>query len=265
MLAIINMHMIARRNRQAARRQQQPQPPNTVPTTANIIFLHHSTGGVIWDGGVADWFTAYNTAHTTEYKIRERAYPNNPYPWANYPYDYWNIWINPNADEIAKSQASLDALTAEYNVIIFKHCFPVSNIAADTGNASVSSETKSIENYQLQYAALKTKLHSYPNTKFILWTGAALTQTTSSSALARSRQFFDWVKTTWDEPGDNIYLWDFYELETEGGNFLLDKYATSASDAHPNSTFAKTVAPYFAQRIVNVIRGENLSDIIGRN
>lgn len=209
----------------------------------------------------ADWFTAYNTAHATQYTITEQAYPNTPYPWENYPYDYWNIWVNPQADETAKSQASLDTLTKDYDVIIFKHCFPVSSIAADTNAASVSSSVKSIENYQLQYATLKTKLRSYPDTKFILWTGAALTQATDSGELARSRQFFTWVKTAWDESDDNIYLWDFYELETEGGNFLLDKYATSASDAHPNSTFAATVAPYFAQRVVNVIRGENLSDL----
>lgn len=230
------------------------------PTSANILFLHHSTGGVIWDGGVPSWFSSYNTAHGTTYQITEQAYPNSPYPWANYPYDYWNIWINPGADATAQSQASLDVLTAQYDTIVFKHCFPVSEINADTGNPSVSSETKSIENYQLQYAALKTKLHSYPNTKFILWTGAAQTQNIDANQRARSRQFFDWVKNIWDETGDNIYIWDFYELETEGGDYILPEY--SIGDGHPNSTFAATVAPYFCQRVVNVIRSENLADII---
>lgn len=234
----------------------------TSPISANIVFLHHSTGGVIWGGGVASWLSDYNTLHGTNYTITERSYPNTPYPWENYPYDYWNIWINPNNDATAQSQANLDALTAQYDTIVFKHCFPVSGISADTGSPSISSKTKSIENYKLQYAALKTKLRSYPDTKFILWTGAALTQSTDPAQLARSRQFFDWVKTTWDEPGDNIYLWDFYELETEGGNFLLDKYATSANDPHPTNAFATVVAPYFAQRVVNVIRSENLSDIV---
>lgn len=233
-----------------------PQPP----TSAKIMFLHHSTGGVIWGGGVAAWFDSYNTAHNTTYQITEQSYPNTPYPWANYPYDYWNIWINPAADVTAKSQASLDTLTADYDVIILKHCYPVSNIAANTGSPLVSSEAKTIENYQLQYAALKTKLHEYPNTKFIVWTGAAQGQSTDAGELARSREFFTWVKTTWDQPDDNIYLWDFYELETEGGNYLLPQYNTG--DGHPTGAFAAKVAPYFCKRIVNVIRGEDLSDII---
>ncbi len=36
----------------------------------------------------------------------------------------------------------------------------------------------------------------------------------------RVRGFFEWVNNTWYDPGDNIYVWDFYELETEGGLFF---------------------------------------------
>lgn len=236
------------------------QTSPSIPQNAKILFLHHSTGGVIWGGGVANWFTSYNSAHGTNYQITERAYPDSPYPWANYPYDYWNIWINPNADSTALSQDNLDVLTAQYDVIIFKHCYPVSEIEADTGNPSISSSRQSIENYQLQYAALKAKLHTYPDTKFIVWTGAAATQNSDAGNRTRSRQFFNWVKSTWDESGDNIYIWDFYELETEGGDYILPAYGTG--DGHPNGTFATRVAPYFCKRIVNVIRGENLSDNI---
>lgn len=30
-----------------------------------IIFLHHSTGQVIWNGGVPEWFARYNAEHGT--------------------------------------------------------------------------------------------------------------------------------------------------------------------------------------------------------
>jgi len=33
----------------------------------------------------------------------------------------------------------------------------------------------------------------------------------------------------WDEAGDNIFIWDFYSYETEGGLYLLDKYAVGPS------------------------------------
>ena len=60
---------------------------------------------------------------------------------------------------------------------------------------------------------------------------------------------------TWDEPGDNIYVWDFRQLETEGGLYLLNEYAAAPGDSHPNSAFATRVAPYLGQRIVDVIEG----------
>jgi hypothetical protein len=117
------------------------------------------------------------------------------------------------------SESTLEVLTPLYDVIVFKHCFPVSNIGPDTGSPDVASEAKTLENYELQYAALKAKLRSFPANRFIVWTGAAkLAATTTPEMAARAQQFFTWVRTVWDEPGDNIYVWDFFNLETGGGN-----------------------------------------------
>ena len=120
--------------------------------TVRIVYLHHSTGGNVWGGGVPGYFTAYNTTHGTHYQITERAYPDAPYPWANYPYDYWNLWVNPSgpADDGNPNIHSLEKLCSDYDVIVFKHCFPVSDLEADTGSASVSSSVKRAENYKLQ-------------------------------------------------------------------------------------------------------------------
>ena len=63
------------------------------------------------------------------------------------------------------------------------------------------------------------------------------------------------MKNEWDEPGDNIFVWDFFELETEGGNVLLDSNAASSGDSHHNDAFAERVAPFFVSRLVSVIVG----------
>ncbi len=132
----------------------------------------------------------------------------------------------------------------------------MSGIEADTGSPDITSSTKSIENYQLQYEALKTKLHSFPANRFLVWTGAALTAaSTTPEQAARARQFFEWVKNVWDEDGDNIFVWDFFELETAGGNVLLDTNAASPDDSHPNAAFATRTAPLFVNRLISVIRG----------
>lgn len=229
----------------------------TSPNTVRVLFLHHSTGGVIWSGNgthtIPGDLAAYNSAHGTHYEITELAYPDSPYPWDNYPYDYWKLWVDSPG---TGSQPTLASFVQNYDVIVFKHCFPVSNIGANSGTASVSSSTKSLQNYYLQYAALKEKLRQYPNKKFIAWTGAALLKDdTSEENATRAQTFFNWVKTTWDQPGDNIFVWDFFALETDNGMYLTTANASSSSDSHPNSTFAGRVAPLFVKRLVDVIEG----------
>lgn len=236
-----------------------------------IIFLHHSTGDVINNGEirsipflnkfikqesyVSKWLKEYNSTNETNYVIDEQYFPKREiYGWNNYPYDYYNIWVKNAGEQPYMSEPTLEILTKQYNLIIFKHCFPVSNILPDINQPDINSSEKSIENYKLQYLALKQKMNDFPNTKFLIWTGAALLETHSSIENAsRAKAFFDWVKNEWDSPDDNIYIWDFYGLETEGGLFLKPEYAEGLKDSHPNQSFAKRVSPLFCQRIVDVI------------
>ena len=141
----------------------------------SIIFLHHSTGDGVYNvGNVASWFTSYNSSHNTTYQIVERAYPNTPYPWDNYPYDYWNLWINGACNSSDPDIECMNTLTQSNDVIIYKHCFPGAAVLADTGSPSISSNRKSLENYKLQYRALRNMMDSYPDNIFIVWTLAPL-------------------------------------------------------------------------------------------
>jgi hypothetical protein len=240
-----------------------------------IIFLHHSTGGGVYSGGdVLKWIQTYNTKNGTAYKITERNYPDTPYPWENYPYDYWNLWINGGCNNSNSSIECMDLLTKNYDVIIFKHCFPGADVSADTGNESVSSKRKSIGNYKLQYRALRTLMDSYPTTKFIVWTLAPLHRnaTTTENAL-RANQFVDWVKNEWlsedNKLHPNIFIFDFYGLSVElnsmpqNGKINCLKYDYegdhNGSDSHPNSLANRTVGPLFAQAIVDAIKQQNTS------
>lgn len=232
--------------------------PDSTQKPVRILFLHHSTGENIWDGGVVPFLEAYNRAHGTNYQITERWYPDPPY--GNYAYDYWNLWVNPAGPSKGTEPGlhNLETLVATRDVIIFKHCFPASSIQPDTAcdPPSVASSVKTLANYRLQYEALKARMRQFPNTKFILWTGAVLTQASTNPEKAqRARDFNTWVKNTWDEKGDNIFLWDFYALETEGALYMKDAYAHKPDDAHPAKAFSRTVAPLLGQRIADVIEG----------
>lgn len=228
-----------------------------MPETINGIFLHHSTGNCIWSGGVPAWLEDYNRQRGTAYQITEQAFPKKePYGWKNYPYDYWNIWVNHAGDQPFSEEPTLDMLTKENELIIWKHCFPVSHILEDTGTPDVGSEVKSLENYRAQYTALKEAMLRFPKTKFIVWTPAALLPANSNDEEAeRTRAFAGWMLNEWDDKGDNIFVWDFHSLETEGGLFLKVENARSDQDPHPNEAFSRKAAPLFAQRIVDVLEG----------
>lgn len=246
----------------------------------NILFLHHSTGGVIWKGNtnpnitriagkisgrlafyfnrkaqVPLMFAKLNKKANKNYVIKDLEFPKaEPYGWTNDPFDYYNIWVKNAGEQPFMEEPTLEILTKEHNVIIFKHCYPVTNIQADLDTADINSNVKTISNYKLQYSALRDKLHQFPDTKFILFTGATQVKSgvTEDEAI-RAKTFFTWVTDEWDLSGDNIYLWDLRSLQTEGGLYFKDEYAVSANDSHPNPEFAGRVAKLLVNRIVDVI------------
>lgn len=235
-----------------------------------IIFLHHSTGGIIWQGGlskiarklgfngdVSRWFDNYNKTNEKNYLITETSFPKeSPYGWRNDPYDYYNIWVKNAGKQPYKEEPTLEILTVKYDVIVFKHCFPTSNINADTAAPDINSNIRTLANYKLQYKALKEKMLQFPENKFIVWTPPALVMSnTNEEEAIRAQVFSEWLRTEWDIKGDNIYLWDFRELQAEGGLYLKESYADEPTNSHPNTKFAEKVAPLFCQRIVDVIEG----------
>jgi hypothetical protein len=251
----------------------------------NIAFLHHSTGGVIWEGDLsqvdngikADFpgikaqvpllFAWYNRERSKNYVVKDIVFPQaEPYGWNNYPYDYYNIWVKNAGDKAFMKEPTLEMLTGKYQVIIFKHCFPSSNILEDNGTADINSDSKTLGNYKLQYLALRDKIHEFPGTRFILFTGAVQVQSLLSEEEAmRAREFHDWVVSEWDQPDDNIFLWDLYQLQTEGGLFFRNEYAAAADDSHPNREFAGRAAGLLFNRITDVIESDGTgTDITGR-
>jgi hypothetical protein len=124
----------------------------------------------------------------------------------------------------------------------------------DRGDPDIDSEEKRLENYKLQYNALKTKMHEFPATKFIVWTPAVCNKNQLTADEADSTlKFQKWVIEEWKEKGDNIFIWDFYSYETEGGKYLLDKYSEGPLNSHPNSILASRVSPLFCQFVIDVI------------
>lgn len=244
-----------------------------------IIFLHQSTGEIIWQGSeptlltrvarrispklgkivtrkgsLQKLFEDYNLNHEDKYLIEEIRFPENS---GNYPFNYYNIWVKNAGNKPYNGDPTLEMLTQDYQVIIFKHCYPVSNIKNDQDSADINSNQMTISNYKLQYLALRDKLHKFPSTKFVLFTGAVQVEANITEEEAiRAREFFNWVRNEWDQPGDNIYLWDLNSLQTKGGLYLKEEYATSSNNSHPNEHFARKAVDLLFNRIIDIIENE---------
>jgi hypothetical protein len=237
-----------------------------------IIFLHHSTGKNIWLGktsryvnklfkksDVGDYFADYNRQNNTSYYIKEQKFPKeSPYGWKNNPFDYYNIWVKHSGPEYYLEEPTLEILTREYDTIIFKHCYPASRILPDSNSPDINSELKTLQNYKLQYNALKNKMHEFPENKFIVWTPAVFlkNQMTADEA-KRTQEFHNWLVDDWDEKGDNIYLWDFYSYETNGSLYMLDEYSEGQSNSHPNKEFSGRISPLFSKFVIDVLEGKS--------
>lgn len=252
---------------------------NTMKDTSNakILFLHHSTGknvlrgnyNKVWykitkRGAVTKLFAKHNSENKTNYQFNEQSFPKwEPYGWKNYPYDYYNIWVKNAGNTAFMEEPTLEMLTKSYDVIIWKHCFPVSDIKESLGEGDIDSKEKTLANYQLQYNALKAKMHEFPNTKFIVWTPPALVKNGAPDDMAkRANIFSDWVINEWNEENDNIFIWDFRTLETDGGLYLKPEYANSNVDPHPNQSFSAKVAKLFVNRIVDVVENNGKNTLL---
>jgi hypothetical protein len=246
-----------------------------------IVFLHHSTGNNIWQGEkkmfdflskrhnqpAVPWLVSeYNKQEGTKYAIEEIDFPKaEPYGWKNYPFDYYNIWVKNAGDKPFMEEPTLEILTKDFDIIVFKHCFPVSYIYSDDSLSSADSEKKTLSNYKAQYQSLKEKILEFPNTKFLIWTPTALVQAkTTEEQARRADKFSSWIIDEWDDENDNIYLWDFRELETEGGLYLKNKYARSKTNSHPSEKFNEYASEYFVNRLISVIEHDGTdTDLVG--
>lgn len=232
------------------------EPGSPMPAGSRAIFLHHSTGGVVWSNGLSAEIDRLNTAEGTSYSVNQTAYPDTPWPWDNYPSDYYRLWVGGEGSAVSANIYNLETLCSQYDLIVFKHCYPVNDLEPDTGSPDPASTTKTLENYQAAYNALKARFLDRPDKRFLVWTGAVrLEVNTNPAAAQRLKTFRDWVINTWDQTGDNIFVFDFWQLETGGGLYLLPGNAASATDDHPSDSFAQTVALRFAERLMDVFQG----------
>jgi hypothetical protein len=130
----------------------------------------------------------------------------------------------------------------QYDVIVFKSCFPVSLIESD----------EQLADYRSYYLSIRDRIDEYPDKVFIVVTQPPeIPNDTNPEAASRARAFTDWLASDEYLSGhQNVFTLNFFDLLADpSDNMLRAEYRTDEWDAHPNETANQAIAPVFVDFI----------------
>lgn len=216
-----------------------------------IIFLHHSCGhNLIEQGGVREGLTALG------YEFYDHGYNGDGLRLADGSYTGTNFDVpgdNTDPDGLAAIFAqplhdppdNTFSYLMQYDVIIFKSCFPTSNIGDDA----------QLEAYKSYYLAMRDRMDEHPDKVFIAVTPPPQVPANSNPAEGRrARAFADWLGSdAYLEGRPNVFVFDFFGLLAGDDNFLRREYRSDPYDAHPNERANREIGPLFVAFIDDAI------------
>jgi hypothetical protein len=238
----------------------------------NIMFLHHSVGsGLINGGGVRNLIASYNTQNGTNLEFWDHGYNGDGihdqngtyYNSYNIPYDntdpigFYDLFMQPlhtppdNAFSYFVLPHQMGTRTITHEVFVFKSCFP---------NSDITSESM-LNQYKTWYLAIRNVMDAHPEKIFIPLSPPPLVRSaTTPENAARARRFAYWLASSEYLQGHpNIFVYNFWADLAEHDsssiyyNCLREAYGGAGGDAHPNMLANQTCAPHFVACITNAI------------
>jgi len=222
----------------------------------NIIFLHHSVGhNLIDQGQVRELFTQSGyDFYDHDYNHLGLRNPADEY--LGYGYNVPDDNTDPDglAEIFSQPVYTLPLNTfsglLQHEVIVFKSCFPVSDI---------SSEEK-LDEYKAYYLEIREVMDQHHDKIFIVVTPPPLNPVeTNSQIAARARHFADWLVSDEYLAGRlNVFAFNFFDHLAENDptspelNMLRDGYR-QGTDSHPNLEANQTIGPRFVDFVIQAI------------
>ena len=226
-----------------------PEPtPTPEVDFSHIIFLHHSVGAnLIQQEGVRQSLTDLG------YEFYDHGYNGDGLTLADgtpadrdfgvpddntNPDGFADIYAQPLDDPPDNTFSHL----MQYDVIVFKSCYPVSNIQSDAQLAE----------YKSHYLSIRARMDQYPNKVFIVVTPPPeIPADSDPQGAARARDFADWLASgEYLDGHPNVFTFNFFDLVADPAtNMLRADYGTDEFDAHPNELANQTVGPLFVDFI----------------
>jgi hypothetical protein len=217
-----------------------------------ILFMHHSTGqGLIWQGGVREGFTEFG------YEFWDHGYNdeglvdpagntlgvNWDVPGDNTDPDGWYAIFNqPVTDPPSNTLSHM----LQADVIIFKSCFPTSNI----------DDEAMLDQYKHYYLSIRDVMARYPDKLFIPFTPPPLVpnETTPENA-ARAQRWVGYLTSDEYLSGHpNVVVFDFFSLLADENGYLRASYRGDEWDSHPNEKANAAIGPVLVAFVDQAVR-----------
>ena len=215
-----------------------------------MVFVHHSVGrNWLNEGGLRDSLVSRGIA------VRSVTYgcPIGE----NTDMRDWLPKFRDHLEQIIRFDQAPDIPfggTEENDIIMFKSCYPNSEIAADgsePGDPNVPTAT--VTNYEAVLGSIEPFMAEHPHKLFIYVTAPPLaSEATTPESAARARKFNQWVASefvkqyTAQTGKDNLRVFDLYDvLSDPTTNCLRESFKTASGDSHPNRAGSRAATKAF--------------------
>jgi hypothetical protein len=224
----------------------------------SIIFMHHSTGlGIIQGGNVREAFSAAGYAFWDHgYNDEGLVNPAGDYLGINWDVPGDNTdpdgWYATFQQPVTDPPANTFSHMLQHDVIIFKSCFPTSDIYDEEMLAA----------YQHYFLTIRAVTDQHPDKLFIAWTTPPLVpNATTPENAARARRWSAYLTSPeYLEGHPNLLVFDIFDLLADEDGILRAEYRQNEDDSHPNDLANRTVGPIFVDFVdeaaLNFVPGE---------
>jgi hypothetical protein len=139
-------------------------------------------------------------------------------------------------------------IMANHQVIAFKSCYPASAIGDDD----------ELNQRYTWYSGMRDFFDDHPEKTFVVMSTPPIhPDETNANEANRARAFADWLKSpSYLEGYPNVVCFDLFDLLASDGsdgpiNTLRTSYQQEWVDSHPNELANQTIAPLFAQFLID--------------
>lgn len=276
----------------SARAESGPNPHRPNATTDDLVFIHHSCGQNWLNDGLHDALLAkdyIDERNDIYYGTDLPPDSGRPDSLGDTPGDHtdmnhWILWFNDYLEGVKAHGAA----TGYNRIIMFKSCFPNSNISSDgTEPGDPFSSSKTLANYKAVYRhpdgpgntytrdgyvyhPLEDIFAAHPEILFIPVTAPprhyAPSDATNDDEAHRARTFNNWLKYDWLASYNaahpdlhNVAVFDWFSVLTYPDthpthpNRLRQEYGGESGDSHPNYDANDHSTDVYARNAANFI------------